>query len=284
MFEAPELLGSFTLNSSDETAITFYARFQASPTKTINDGTGVKPTVDAPRPGVWIVAVEASKDAPASKVWLSWLQCDNKAGGSGGPGCGTKWNETTNAQINSHPHHQYYYRVIVNHTRALRVSTRTYPNKIRMDFPNMYASRGQLPTNTSYEMKNCNFDFCTAANILFLNVTSDGDDFVDGNQTWFILAETYVVNNTFGIWFDTVCAPACVDENTGTCIMDGVDTGLCVCATSSLEGVDCTIRVGLGPEYIVLIIIAALVVASAVIGFVAWAYMRRKKFQYEHVS
>jgi len=106
----------------------------------------------------------------------------------------------------------------------------------------------------------------------------------DVNQTWFILARTNEINNTFGLWFDTVCAPACEQQNTGTCVSSGAQTGVCICATSSLVGVDCTIRNGLGPEYIVLIIIAALVVASAVIGFVAWAYMRRKKFQYEHVS
>jgi len=41
---------------------------------------------------------------------------------------------------------------------------------------------------------------------------------------------------------------------------------------------------GLGPQYIVLIIIASLVVASAIIGFVAWAYMRRKRADYEIVS
>lgn len=34
---------------------------------------------------------------------------------------------------------------------------------------------------------------------------------------------------------------------------------------------------GLSPEMIVLIVMGALVVLSAVIGFIAWAYMRRKR-------
>jgi hypothetical protein len=252
----------------------------------VNDASamGTKLEVDLPRVGTWYIAV-VSKTTTMQKVWLQWDACENKIHGAGGRDCTQfHWNETSDYQVMSQPYVSYYYRVIVNHTRALRVSTKTYPLTDRMDFPNVYATRGNLPTNTSYEMKGCNFDFCTGAGILFLNVTHDMDVFADENQTWFILVESFVPNNTYGIWFDTVCAPACQDENTGTCTQDGPETGVCICATSSLAGVDCTIRIGLGPEYIVLIIIAALVVASAVIGFVAWAYMRRKKFQYEHVS
>ena len=40
---------------------------------------------------------------------------------------------------------------------------------------------------------------------------------------------------------------------------------------------------GLSPEMIVLIVMGALVVLSAVIGFVAWAYMRRKR-GYEEIQ
>ena len=55
---------------------------------------------------------------------------------------------------------------------------------------------------------------------------------------------------------------------------------------SDYEGVDCATPSGamLGAQYIVLIIIASLVVASALIGFVAWAYMRRRRQQYQVVG
>jgi hypothetical protein len=44
-------------------------------------------------------------------------------------------------------------------------------------------------------------------------------------------------------------------------------------------GLDCQTpnENGLGSQYIVLIIIASLVLASSVIGFIVWLYMRRSK-------
>jgi len=127
---------------------------------------------------------------------------------------------------------------------------------------------------------NCNFEYCDGAHIIKVNFT----DAKENPQVWYIGTYTGSENNTYGVWFDSACAQECTEQNTGTCQETYPDYGKCVCATSSLTGVDCTIRTGLGPEYIVLIIIAALVVASAIIGFVAWAYMRRKRVQYEHVS
>jgi len=73
-----------------------------------------------------------------------------------------------------------------------------------------------------------------------------------------------------GIWYGSLCAPDCEDH--GKC----ETTGLCNCI-EGFVGVDCNTASGLGPQFIVLIIIAALVLLTAIIGFVAWAYMRKRR-------
>jgi hypothetical protein len=211
------------------------------------------------------------------------LEDCSKANSSAGPECKVKYYDTTNPEnvpymmnIFDAPGVFQYFKVIVNKTQPLWASVRSDSG---FNFPTIYASKGQLPTPTSFDLVNCNFQFCDGANILFVNATLATD-----NEIWFIGTTTKVVNTTYGVWFNSVCAQECTDQNTGTCTETDPNYGMCECATSSLTGVDCTIRNGLPPEYIVLIIIAALVVASAIIGFVAWAYMRRKRVQYEHVS
>jgi len=129
------------------------------------------------------------------------------------------------------------------------------------------------------DIQGCNFQYCDGARILFLNATNAA-----ANETWFVASSSSVINTTYGVWFDSVCAQECEDQHTGSCQRVYPNYGMCICATSSLTGVDCTIHNGIGPEYIVLIIIAALVIASALIGFVAWAYMRRKRVAYDVVS
>jgi len=84
------------------------------------------------------------------------------------------------------------------------------------------------------------------------------------------------VSNSYGLWTGSVCAPNC--QTNGNCINDGPGTGSCRC-NDNYSGLDCAIQgeSGLPPQYIVLIIIASLVVASAIIGFIAWAYMQKKR-------
>jgi hypothetical protein len=279
-YAAPELLGSFTFSQPDEKVLSFLSRFQGTPTAEENDGTNA---VAMPRPGDWYFAVIALEDSTNYNFTFAVDECASKD--KAGPGCTTPYfGENDLYHMNLTYNTPYYFKVRVNGTHPLRVSARTVSGK---DFPTLYASRGQLPTDTQYQLKNCNFDWCDGAFILHvnINVTDPEDDYFEAaNQTWFIRSYTDVINNTYGVWFDTVCPSECTDQNVGECQMEYPGYGKCVCATSALVGVDCTIRDGLGPEYIVLIIIGGLVIASAIIGFVAWAYMRRKRVQYEHVS
>jgi len=282
-YAAPELLGNLRFNSSDHAALTFTVRFAGSPSKEYNDGTGATVDVAAPRPGAWFVGVTSTADLTDATLTLDPNDCSIH-NDSFGPNCGVKY-QVEPYLMNLKPNMAYYFKTVVNNSRALWVSVRTDSGA---DFPVMYATRGQMPTAANAEVTNCNFDYCDGAFIIKVNVTGPGEGWgvleADEGETWFISTFTGVANNTYGIWFNSICPQPCTDENTGTCQEAAPDYGKCICATSSLIGVACTTRVGLGPEYIVLIIIAALVVASAIIGFVAWAYMRRKRVQYEHVS
>jgi hypothetical protein len=102
-------------------------------------------------------------------------------------------------------------------------------------------------------------------------------------QPWFVAVRVTNATSGIGIWFSSLCAPQCSTH--GTCKLTGEKKGSCLCV-SDYDGVDCLNPSSsmLGTQYIVLIIIASLVVASAIIGFVAWAYMRRRRVLYEKVG
>jgi len=277
-YAAPELLGSLSLNTSDHAALTVTARYAGAPSAANNDGTGAMVDVPSPSSGNWYFTVLPNADVLDGSITLMNEDCA-KANNSLGPGCKTQYMVEA-YKMDLKPNMAYYFKTVVNFSHPLRVSVRTDSG---VDFPVMYASRGQLPNAANAEITNCNFDYCDGAFIIYVNITAEESEGA-GEQTWFISTFSGVPNNTYGIWFDSICPQPCTDENTGTCQDQSPDYGKCICATASLVGVACTTRIGLGPEYIVLIIIAALVVASAIIGFVAWAYMRRKRVQYEHVS
>lgn len=135
------------------------------------------------------------------------------------------------------------------------------------------------------DVPNCNREYCDVVRSITFNVTEEEDWYVA------VVNPHDTGNVTFGIWWNSSCVTGCVNENHGQCQLDG----RCECEID-FEGIDCSVCMfftlfranfsakGLGPQYIVLIIIASLVVASAIIGFVAWAYMRRKRANYEIVS
>jgi hypothetical protein len=148
----------------------------------------------------------------------------------------------------------------------------------------VYVSLNQFPTKNSYDIKNCNQLNCGYASILNLNTTTS---LKPGNYTFFVGIYN-TANNTasYGIWFNSICAPGCTDNSYGTCNDNGPSTGQCVCASQDYAGYNCQTLVdnGIPAQYIVLIIIASLVVASAIIGFIAWAYMQKKRQGYVKVK
>jgi hypothetical protein len=192
--------------------------------------------------------------------------------GKAGPGCTLSYALASTLMTQTLGTNYIYWQVQnISAAANLWVSVRSQNGS---NIPFIYASLGQIPTDGNADINGCNQGACGAVNSIMVNVTGTA------NQTWFIGINGQ--NSTiFGIWYQSLCAPNCDDH--GECTQFGPQAGVCECVADFI-GVDCGTTNGLGAQYIVLIIIASLVVASAVIGFIAWAYMRRKRVDYEHVS
>jgi hypothetical protein len=145
------------------------------------------------------------------------------------------------------------------------------PQNSDQAMPDVYASVGQIPNEKIYDIKNCNRQDCTYANIIYLNDTN-----ISPNNTWYIVI-TSPQNTSYAAWFSSPCLPGCSGDG-GIC---QPEKGLCKC-NADYSGLLCADYnpTGIQPQYIVLIIIASLVVASAIIGFIAWAYMQKKRQGY----
>jgi len=145
--------------------------------------------------------------------------------------------------------------------------------------PQVYVSLFQIPTQVDYDLTGCNqqTEYCQNT-IIKLNTTQ-----LSGNYTFYVLIFTNSTT-TYGIWASSICAPGCGGDN-GVCTETGIGTGTCLCK-NDYTGFTCSTAppdTGLPAQYIVLIIIASLVVASAIIGFIAWAYMQKKRSGYDRV-
>jgi hypothetical protein len=144
----------------------------------------------------------------------------------------------------------------------------------------LYVKRDALPfVNDTDSIMNCNLlgQNCDFAHTVVLNNTVL-------NYTFYI--GIYAIKTTsYGIWWSSICPPKCInDDESGDCTWTGGSVGQCVCA-DGYTGLDCTLSTGILPtQYIVLIIIASLVVLSALIGFFAWAYMQRKREGYSSLT
>jgi hypothetical protein len=144
----------------------------------------------------------------------------------------------------------------------------------------IYIRRGAPPLLSAYDYMDCVVQPCPAsfAYSIALNNTQQ-------NYTYYVGIYANV-STSYGIWWNSVCPPNCInnDDDSGECTWDGSDIGRCIC-DDGYTGLDCTENTGTLPtQYIVLIIIASLVVLSALIGFFAWAYMQRKREGYSSLS
>jgi len=234
-----------------------------------------------PLPGLWVFSVHHinTVDTTDGVLQLAGQKpCDVGSAAPPGKGCepipGTTNNVTLLMTGPGGTSPTFYFRFLATPAQRLEVSVTTTNGTL---LPSLYASLGQLPSpdGMNADIVNCNRDYCSNIRSIALNVTTP--------QEWFITVQTSLAtaasNITFGIWWNQTCVPDCTKNNRGLCNPDGT----CQCLMD-FEGIDCAISDGLGAPYIVLIIIASLVVASAVVGFVAWAYMRRKRDNYETLA
>jgi hypothetical protein len=227
-----------------------------------------------PLPGTWYAAVQLTGDTDT--VFSVKLDASTCPQGQYGVNCITPLSTDASKLVSSpavSPGNLVYFTA---NTNPLWISFQSSNDKITFK---VYGAIGNIPDSKNHIVQGCNQPNCRAVTSIKLDNSTNT---LNGNETW-IFAVTPVENTTtIGAWVSSICAPTC-DSPSGECTDEGPDTGYCSCE-ESYTGIDCSIVNGLPSQYIVLIIIAALVIASAVIGFIAWAYMRRRRrVHYEKV-
>jgi hypothetical protein len=183
--------------------------------------------------------------------------------------------------------HWVFYSVEITAPDAFWVSVAAMSPNTLADL-DVYVKVGAVPGNMpdTYDIKNCNYyGGCGYATIINLNNTASSLPY--GTKTTYFVGINALKNVTYNIWWSSTCAPLCItanDQESGVCSYSGSNIGQCSCEDGFM-GFDCSLATGTLPtQYIVLIIIASLVVLSALIGFFAWAYMQRKREGYSSLS
>jgi len=151
------------------------------------------------------------------------------------------------------------------------------------------ASYNRVPTYDSgkdrfdADIIGCNTEYCNkvqAINTKDAVMSRQDYDLYDvNNGTWYVAIKASRDANEFFVWFDNVCPGNCSSQ--GTCGSVGDDYGICKCNLNYDVGLTCKPN-NQFIEYIILIVIAALVLVSALLGLIAWAYMRRRA-QYDEI-
>jgi hypothetical protein len=276
-----ETFGLDGISADESQILARYAGGTAAGVDTVVDKWNGTVTVISPRQGLWVFSVHLASGAKPGKALfhLTEFQCGEISAGNN---CMIPVEKAhDNMTLTLVEGHWLYLRFIVDDAHALLVSVTTGNGS---GLPNLYAGRGQIPVHNQKgdaviaDIYNCNRDYCSTVRSIYRNMTAPVLAGVP--EVWYVgIYAAAPGNTTFGLWWNNTCVPGCASENHGEC----EDSGRCQCEID-FEGIDCSVSKGLGPQYIVLIIIASLVVASAIIGFVAWAYMRRKRANYEIVS
>jgi len=106
------------------------------------------------------------------------------------------------------------------------------------------------------------------------------EDYEVDAGTWYVTVLAQRNNTEYNIWYDTMCPNDCGGQ--GTCGATTDNYGVCQCNAPYI-GLACSPPSNQWLEYIILIVIAALVLISAILGLIAWAYMRRRA-QYVEVK
>lgn len=288
-FMVNENTGSVEFSLKNAGNLDFYLRYAAPPSSDFYDrkaeGVNSIEMHEDIYPGTWYAAVRAATGATAD-VMLTVMECEPDKTGPHcslnvtAPGASKTTVGTVSVDVNMQVYK--YYATVGNPLWVSVLSAIGGKNET----PSVIVGRGYYPTsvNALGALLDCNRDTCNTNSIKLDNSTASA------NETWFIV----VIRNpnssqnetTFGLWFNSDCAPTCQIPN-GECGTTPDSIGICQCTFDYTGRIDCsTLRPGLRAQYIVLIIIAALVLASAVIGFVAWAYMRRSsnKEGYQRVT
>jgi len=283
-FTVPTGSNNVSVNvTSNSTSSTFntYLRYSGTPTPTIYDAAGTNTLLYAnPRQGQWQLAVQLATGVADTQITVN-IKVNTCPTGYG-PTCNTPviGSDPSNIIYSNLVMDGYvYYSVSTVPSLGLWISFQAQNGQV--DF-NVFGQIGTLPSSSNFVIRGCNKGPCDPVTLVKLvNSTA-----LFGNETWIFGVTTSqnasaIGNNStqLGSWINSVCAPECGSPS-GVC---DTESGFCQCE-DSYTGIDCTVAIGLPSQYIVLIIIASLVVISALIGLIAWAYMRkRRRVHYEKV-
>lgn len=276
------LFGSVTINTN--AAIGVHVRRDGYPFTNpaefgFNDANSVNGSLvlNNPVPGDYLISVTLAGNSNETEFTLtSSVKVCNSSANVAGPDCGTSVVELAPATgqliSGTASTSMTYYKLKVDLFNKTRLSF-SVASMTSSPTPRVYVRWGNLPDENTYDFVGCSTEFC-AVNQVDLEVLSGsaGDWYIG------ILAAPNVTEKyDFGIWHGSVCPNNCGGDH-GSCNTEGKDMGTCKC-NEGFTAIDCsqTASTGLSPEMIVLIVMGALVVLSAVIGFIAWAYMRRKR-------
>jgi len=275
-------LNTITFSTSDSMRIT--ARFQAAPYGARFDRQveGKTLTLQSPSSGEWWIEL-VSTETRASSTGFSSTACSNGTAG-------------TNCQANVHAFNDSLtylkptfnvsditYYSVVGPLDSLIFSARTIVAAEGKQ-PRLWAGWNRAPQFVggavvagTFDISGCNVETCTVLTQLNLR-GGMGAEAVNG--TWYVAVQAQESGEHL-VWTQYICPNNCTSGH-GTCQVSGEKYGVCDCQPTFSADLLCS-DANFLVEYIILIVIAALVAISAIIGLVAWAYMKSKHRGYEPV-
>eukprot|EP01126_Amoeba_proteus_P025518 TRINITY_DN2543_c0_g1_i2.p1 TRINITY_DN2543_c0_g1~~TRINITY_DN2543_c0_g1_i2.p1 ORF type:complete len:191 (-),score=21.68 TRINITY_DN2543_c0_g1_i2:350-922(-) len=174
------------------------------------------------------------------------------------------------------PNTYQYWKVVTTPDSPLWVSLTSADPLISI--PSLYASSGQIPTSSHYDISHCNQEYCNKVPSILQTSNS--------TEIWFVgvtISNTSLARDKFiqtAIWYNSSCIPGCTVANHGNC-----QNSSCYC-TQNYYGLDCAQVDGLARQYLILIVVASIIVLSTIGGFVVCGSLRRnrKREQYDVIS
>jgi len=275
-FDVQPFTGAFKLVSS-VSGLKIMARSAAAPTESTVEASGMGGLqVASPRPARWFFTVSlASNTSSTADLTLQVTDCSSNVLAQG-EDCATnvtngeKKLTTVNVGVGRA---LTYFHVHVTHAAPLFVHAYT-DAEVPLE---IFASYGNLPTSVD----TADIRGCTGRSCLVPVINLPASTVLPGhNESWYV-AVTSNKNTSVSVWFHSLCAPGCDDH--GTCEKDDEESGMCLCF-ADYSGIDCSAQDNtMSPPYMVLLVIASLVVASALVGFIVWIYLRRRRAQYDKI-
>lgn len=253
---------------SPTSLLVFVIRYMGTPTNYHKDGQGGSTAYLAyPRPGQYFLRVRAAANVTNYTFTLRFEHCTGT--NLTGPGCRNFYNvSNTWLDVPTRGGVPRYWQLFVPANQVANVAIE--PNDGDLWNYQLFVSMGQLPQPGNADISNCYGGGCQGVLNINISLTSPID------QWWYVAVIPALNNHSYGIWFDSLCAPGC--EYHGVCQLSGPLVGKCVCSADYI-GAGCHLSNTLSAQYIVLIIIACLLFTSAIVGFIAQAYLKRKGYQ-----